>query len=122
MSDGWRHDNGSDEWEELTLESTHLFRWLYISHKLFDQPQKWEPVARKLLADPRHYLEMTRAAWDEYNRDRGDCFGNFQALEIMQLDPLTVRIVCSAYYANGFPCSFSVTFERDVVTDMLIGH
>ncbi len=54
MSDGWRHDNASDEWEEFTLESTHLFRWLYIANDLFDRPQEWEPVAKALLADPRH--------------------------------------------------------------------
>ncbi|MBA3698812.1 MAG: hypothetical protein H0W78_08155 [Planctomycetes bacterium] len=122
MSDGWCHDNASDEYEEFSLESTHLFRRLFIANDLFDRPQAWEPVAKKLLADPRHYLEMTRAAWNEYNRGRGDCFGNFQALEIKRLDPLTVRILCSAYYANGFPCDFSVTFERDVVIDMLVGH
>ncbi len=65
---------------------------------------------------------MTLTAWDEYNSERGDCLGNFQALEIQCLDPLTVRISCSAYYANGFPCQFSVTFERDVVIDTLVGH
>lgn len=86
MNDGWHHDNGSDEWEEFTLESTHLFRWLYIANDLFDRPQEWEPVARALLGDPRHYLEMTRAVWNGYNRERGGCFGNLQSLEISGLD------------------------------------
>jgi hypothetical protein len=122
MSNGWHHDNGSDDYEEFTLDSTHLFRWLYIAIDLFDRPHEWEPVAKALLEDPRHYLEMTRRVWDEYNRERGDCFGNFRALGINRLDPLTVSIFCTAYYGNGFPCEFWVTFERDQVIDTGVGH
>lgn len=121
MSD-WRHSDSSDEWEEFELVSTHLFRWLFIATDLADHPHAWEPVARKLLTDPREYLDLTRKAWDDYNRDRGDCFGNFRTLEILRLDPLTVCIHCTAYYANGFPCEFNATFTRGILTDILVGH
>lgn len=122
MSDGWCHNNSSDEWEELELDSTHLFRWVFIASELFDRPNEWEPVAKGLLADPREYLDKTRTVWDVYNRERGDCFGNFRALGIVALDPLTVRLHCSAYYANGFPCGFTVTFTQGVMTDIEVGH
>jgi hypothetical protein len=122
MSFPWRHTDSSDDYEEFTLESTHLFRWLFVDYTVMEGTEPWEDIALGLLNDPREYLDKTRKIWDDYNRERGDTFGNYVGLELVNINPLRVSIFCTAYYANGFPCSFNVTYEQGVMTDILVGH
>jgi hypothetical protein len=121
----WDPDDDSESDEVHTVFPVLApapFQRLGVSNDLIERGADWQTVATRVLQHPEPFLKQVQATWDQYNVNRGDTFGQPVAIHLNAIDPLSVTIHNEAVYANGMPCTFSVTMSETQVTDSFVGH